>query len=376
MRIALVSVAPPFRGGISTHTAILYKYLCKKHTVKIFNFKRQYPNFLFPGKTQFFETNQFVDLNSLRIIDTLNPFSWYKTTSQIIKYMPDLIIFRFWNPFFGLCMGEISRSIKRKNKQIKQIALCDNIVSHESSIFDSWLTKFFFSNMDGFLVQSNKVKNELLTINKNSKFIIRNHPIYNHYGDLRNKEICRKEIGLNKDFIILYFGYVRKYKGLDTLISATKILKNRLGNFYVLAIGESYENPQKYYDLIEKNDVADVFTWENKFINDQDIAKFFSAADVVALPYHSASQSGILQIAYHFNKPVVVTNVGGLPEYVEENSTGFIVNPNDPIQLAECLSKNFLNGKFKQMPNYIIKYKEKFGWENFTNGIEELYLKL
>ena len=272
MKIALVSVAPPYRGGISTHTAVLYNYLSQNHTVELFNFNRQYPDFLFPGKTQYFESDEFSHLKSQRLIDSISPGSWRNTARGILKFEPQLVIFRFWNPFFGLSMGGISQAIKKINPKIKQIALCDNILPHESSFIDKWLTQRLFKQMDGFLVQSKKVERELLDFQPDVKCKMRYHPIYNIYGETKDKHEARESLGITAKYLVLYFGYVRQYKGLDVLIRATRVLKKKLDDFKVLALGESYENPLKYHNLIKTCEVNDVFTWQNEFVTDNEIA--------------------------------------------------------------------------------------------------------
>jgi glycosyltransferase involved in cell wall biosynthesis len=202
------------------------------------------------------------------------------------------------------------------------------------------------------------------------------HPIYNNYGPNIDKEVARKKCKIKAKHLILYFGIVRQYKGLDVLIQASKILRDILDDFHILAVGESYDNAEKYNSLINELGVADVFTWENQFIPDTEVAIYFSAADVMALPYHSASQSGIVQIAYNFNIPVVVTNVGGLPEYVEKGVSGEIVCVNNPNELAKCLANGLNKGSFLNMSIGMDDVKSNFTWENFTDGIESLYNQL
>jgi len=376
MKIALVSVTPPYRGGISTHSAILSQFLSKSHTVEVYNFNRQYPDFLFPGKTQYFNEGEFSEFQSYRSIDSIGPASWKATTRQIIEYTPNLVIYRFWNPFFGLSMGSIAKSIKKISPKIKQIALCDNIIPHESSFIDKWLTMKLFNQMDGFLVQSDCIVKELKNLIPHAKVEKRFHPIYNNYGPNIDKEVARKKCEIKAKHLILYFGIVRQYKGLDVLIQASKILRDILDDFHILAVGESYDNAEKYNSLINELGVADVFTWENRFIPDTEVAIYFSAADVMALPYHSASQSGIVQIAYNFNIPVVVTNVGGLPEYVEKGVSGEIVCVNNPNELAKCLANGLNKGSFLNMSIGMDDVKSNFTWENFTDGIESLYNQL
>ncbi len=376
MKIALVSVAPPYRGGISTHSAILAEHLSKSHSIKVFNFNRQYPNYLFPGKTQYFDKDEFASFKSDRCIDSIGPGSWKKTVIKIIKFCPDLVVYRFWNPFFGLSMGSIAKSILKIAPQIKQVALCDNIIPHESSFIDRWLTMRLFNNVDAFLVQSNEVKDELINLLPNAEIEKRFHPIYDNYGPLIDKYSAREKHGIKAKYLILYFGIVREYKGMDVLIRAAKLLKEKLDDFHILAVGESYGDSEKYNSLISKLKVNDVFTWVNKFIPDSEVAAYFSASDVMALPYHSASQSGIVQMAYSFNLPVVVTKVGGLPEYVENGVSGEIISVNNPAQLADCLANGLINSTFSKMSVGIDQVKSKFTWSSFVEGLESLYSRI
>jgi glycosyltransferase involved in cell wall biosynthesis len=376
MKIALVSVAPPYRGGISTYSAKLSQHLSEFHSVQVFNFTRQYPDYLFPGKTQFFKNDEFPSFKSNRTIDSIGPGSWKITARQIIEYAPNLVIYRFWNPFFGLSMGSIAKSIRKISPEIKQIALCDNIIPHESSFIDKWLTMRLFNQLDGFLVQSEGVRNELKNLLPNAMVEKRFHPIYDNYGPNINREEARKKYGITAKHLILYFGIVREYKGVDVLIRTAQLLKEKMEGFHILAVGESYGDAEKYNSLISELDVGDVFTWENRFIPDSEVSSYFSASDVMALPYHSASQSGIVQIAYNFNIPVVVTDVGGLPEYVEKGVSGEIVSVNDPLELANCLAQGLINGNFRKMSNNLDVVKSKFTWKNFIDGIETLYSRI
>jgi len=376
MKIALVSVAPPYRGGISTQSAILSEHLSESHSVQVFNYNRQYPDYLFPGKTQFFNEGEFSSFQSIRSIDSIGPGSWKATTRQIIEYSPDLVIYRFWNPFFGLSMGSIAKSIRKISPEIKQISLCDNVIPHESSFIDKYLTMRLFNQIDGFLVQSDGVGNELKNLMPNAIIEKRFHPIYDNYGSNIDKIFARKKHGIKAKHLILYFGIVREYKGVDVLIRAAQLLKEKVEDFHILAVGESYGNAEKYNSLITELEVGDVFTWENRFIPDSEVSTYFSASDVMALPYHSASQSGIVQMAYNFNIPVVVTDVGGLPEYVEKGVSGEIVNVNNPLELANCLADGLNNGNFLKMANGMDDVKSKFTWANFGEGIETLYERL
>jgi glycosyltransferase involved in cell wall biosynthesis len=376
MKITLVSVAPPYRGGISLLSAVLFKHLKKRHTINCVNFSRQYPSLLFPGKTQLETGTPAVDIPSKRTIDSINPLTWITTANSILDNKPDLVIFRYWHPFFAILMGIIARRLKKKSPQIKLLAICDNITPHESHFYDRYLTRYFLKSMDSYIVMSKSVENDLKTFIDKPTYKLLHHPLYNVFGELIDKQIAKEKIGINKNNIILYFGYVRAYKGLDVLIKSASILKDKLDDFHIIAVGESYEGTQKYMEMIDQYDVNDVFTWITEYVPDSQVSTYFSAADVVALPYKTATQSGIVNIAYHFNKPVVVTNVGGLPDIVENGKSGFVIEPNNPKELAEILIKNINSNKFIEMTDSVEKYKHKFSWEVFVKGIEDLVEEL
>ena len=372
MKISIIGVAPPYRGGISLHNALLVKYLSLKHDVECFNFTRQYPDLIFPGKTQFETGKPAVLIESKRILDSINPLSWYKTANQISNQNPDLVIFRAWNSFFSIMFGYIAARIKKNKSTITCMVICDNIYPHEKNFFDEYLMKYFLKKMDLFIVQSSIVEKDLLNLIPNAIYSKIFHPIYNVFGNSIKKNEARKIINISSKYLILYSGLIRSYKGFDILIKSINYLKNRLDDFMVLAIGESYENKEKYDILIKNEKIEDVFIWENRYVPDAEMKYYFSACDVVALPYKSATQSGIIPIAYHFNKPVVVTKVGGLPEMVVNNKTGIIIEPENPIDLADAISENLIGNNFKKMDTNIAHFKNKFTWEAFIEGIEQL----
>ena len=374
MKIVIVGVAPPYRGGISLHNALLFNYLSQKHNVICYNFIRQYPNLFFPGKTQYQTKESAISIPSERILDSINPLTWYKTAQKILSENPELVIFRSWNPFFCIMFGYIAKNIRNHQPSIKSLAICDNIIPHEKFFLDKFLMRFFLKQMDFHIVQSSIVQNELLTLVPEATYLKLFHPIYNVFGKPKPQINAKEELNINAKYIILYAGLIRSYKGFDILIKSVNYIAKQLDDFVVLAIGESYEK-NKYNDLIKKEKIEKLFIWENRYVTDKEFNKYFSACDVVALPYRSASQSGIIPIAYHFNKPVVVTNVGGLPDMVINDKTGRVIPSEDPKVLAGVLSENLQNGKFKSMYSFISDYKKQFSWETFIKGIESLVSK-
>ncbi len=375
MQIALISVAPPYRGGISKHTSILVENLSKNHSVDVINYSRQYPDFLFPGKTQYLDDKSEND-NSSRMIDSINPLTWFSTGNKLAKKNYDLVIFRFWNPFFAPALGVISGIIKKKSSYTKLMSLCDNILPHEKTPFAYFLTTYLFDKLDGHIVQSSQTENELQEVVENPVYEKRFHPIYTNFPKKIDKITARKKLGLSAKNIILYFGIIRDYKGFDILLNAIAELKDSGLDFHLLAGGECYGSDEKYTQLISNLGISDYITWHNKYIPDSEVSNYFSAADVVALPYRTASQSGVTQIAYSYDLPVIVTKVGGLPEIVDEGQSGFTIEPENPKELANILEKNLKAGTFLEMATYIKNFKQKFSWEYFVNGIELVYSKI
>ena len=375
MQIALISVAPPYRGGISKQTSILVENLSKNHSVDVINYSRQYPDFLFPGKTQYLDDKLEND-NSSRMIDSINPLTWFSTGNKLAKKNYDLVIFRFWNPFFAPALGVISGIIKKKSSYTKLMSLCDNILPHEKTPFAYFLTTYLFDKLDGHIVQSSQTENELQEVVENPVYEKRFHPIYTNFPKKIDKITARKKLGLSAKNIILYFGIIRDYKGFDILLNAIAELKDSGLDFHLLAGGECYGSDEKYTQLISNLGISDYITWHNKYIPDSEVSNYFSAADVVALPYRTASQSGVTQIAYSYDLPVIVTKVGGLPEIVDEGQSGITIEPENPTELANILEKNLEAGTFLEMATYIKNFKQKFSWEYFVNGIELVYSKI
>ena len=375
MQIALISVAPPYRGGISEQTSILVEKLSKNHSVDVINYSRQYPDFLFPGKTQYLDSKS-ENYNSSRMIDSINPLTWFSTGNKLAKKNYDLVIFRFWNPFFAPALGVIAGIIKKKSTYTKLMSLCDNILPHEKTPLADFLTTYLFDKLDGHVVQSSQTENELQEVVENPIYEKRLHPIYINFPKKIDKITARKKLGLSAKNIILYFGIIRDYKGFDILLNAIAELKDSGLDFHLLAGGECYGSDEKYTQLISNLGISDYITWHNKYIPDSEVSNYFSAADVVALPYRTASQSGITQIAYSYDLPVIVTNVGGLPEIVDKGKSGFIIEPENPGELANVLAENINTKKFDEMGSYIQSFKQKFSWEHFVDGIESVYSKI
>ena len=375
MKIALISVAPPFRGGISKHTSILAEYLSVNHSIDIINYSRQYPGILFPGKSQYLDDYLDID-NNYKYIDSINPFSWFKTARFINQNNYDLVIFRFWNPFFSPALSIIASIIKKKSVSSKLISLCDNIIPHERFPLSDYFIKMLFNNLDGHLVQSNQTAIELKQVVDSPKYIKSFHPLYNTFQKKLDKEVAKSVLNLKTNNVILYFGIIRDYKGLDILINSINILKDKYTDFHLIIAGECYGDSKQYEDLMLNFNLSKYITWHNYYISDKKVHNYFSAADVVVLPYRSASQSGVAQIAYNYNIPIIVSDIVGLAEIVENGKSGFIFESENPIKLANILYENFQNSTFTDMQEFISTYKKIFSWEKFVESIEILYHKL
>lgn len=370
MNVAVVGTFPPFRGGISQFNYALVRTLSAGHSVEAFNFTTQYPRLFFPGKTQMETSSSAQSFDSERVLSTVNPFTWVQTANRILLQGPDLVVFKYWMPFFAPSFGQVVRRVKRK-MDTKVLVICDNIVPHEQRPLDLKLTRYFFDKVDRFVVMSKVVEHDLLALYPHAVYRYSPHPVYDIFGAPLSKERARKSLGLEKEKIILYFGLIRQYKGLDILIRAARILKKSLHDFRILAVGECYDNLADYERLIVNLDVADVVDLRPRFIPDDEVRLYFSAADVIALPYRAATQSGIVPIAYHFNRPVVVSNVGGLPEIVSDNEVGFVVPPN-PESIAAAIERFYSEGREGAFSKNIETFKEKFSWSRFVQTVEDL----
>lgn len=341
-KIIIIGPTYPYRGGNSLYVSFVYEILAKFFDVKIFNYKLLYPSFLFPGKTQFDTSNKVKPIPSERIVNSLNPFNWIKVASKINLEKPDLIIFDWWHPYFAFCHFFICSFVNKKLKR-KILFITENYISHEGHFLERTLTRIGLQHANFFIALSQKVEDEL-KINFPQKKIFRSElPIYDHLIDNSDDiKILKNNFSLkNDDKVILFFGYVRKYKGLDILIEALSLLKNRYDNLKLLVAGEFYDDKDYYTDLIDKLGLQDRIILRDEYIPNEKVNHYFIVSDVVVLPYRSATQSGILNLAFGFRKPVIVTNVGGLSEFVIHESTGLIVEEPKAELIAKAIERYF-----------------------------------
>ncbi|MBW6482386.1 MAG: glycosyltransferase [Vicingaceae bacterium] len=372
MKIVIIGPAYPYRGGIALFTERLaQQFIQEKHEVEIITFTLQYPSFLFPGKTQFSDSNSINDLSISRKINSINPFSWIKVGKQLKQRQPDMVIFNYWMPFMAPCFGTIA-SISKKNKITKCIALTHNIIPHEKRIGDRCLTKLFTSKMDAFLVLSQRVFDDLNNFAPFKPKKISPHPLYDNFGGEKSKSNAQQALNLASNFkYILFFGIIRKYKGLDILLEAFADERIDKTNIKLIIAGEFYEDEQPYLDLMKKLNIQEHIILKNEFIPDNQVVNYFCAVDIVAQPYRNATQSGVTQIAYHFNKPMLVTDVGGLKEMVPHQKVGYVVEPNANA-VANALVDFFNNHRENDFIEGVKQEKEKYNWNKLTEAIYNL----
>lgn len=365
MKISIFSAFYPFRGGIAQFNSLLYRSLEKKHDVKAITFKRQYPNFLFPGKTQYVTKEDDTDaINSIQTLDSMNPLSYLKTAKTINKQQPELYISNYWMTFFGPAMGIISR---RLQKNIKQIAILHNVIPHEKRFFDQPFTKFFLKKTEGFVVMSDAVLKDLLSIKKDAKYIRLDHPIYNHFGSKIDQQEAQHKLNMSTDKkTLLFFGIIRDYKGLDLLIQAMNLLDE---SYQLIIAGEVYGSFEKYQQLIDQSGAKARIHLFNHYISDEDVSIYFSASDVCILPYKSATQSGITAISNHFTIPIIATDVGGLKETIRHLETGLIVEKPEAELITNAIQSYFSSENKNLFSTNISLENNQKTWDNFSERL-------
>ena len=367
MKITILSTAYPYRGGISNFTGLLYKELIENNNVEVITFKRQYPSIFFPGKSQIEKGESPAIIPTQQLVDSINPMNWFWVGRMIKRDAPDLLILTYFLPFFAPCFGTISKIVK-KNKKTKILAICHNIIPHEKKFGDVSLTRLFLRTVDYFIVLSKKVQNDLINLKPNAKNIFLPHPVYSVFGETVDKKTAKEYLNINEEKIILFFGFIRYYKGLDILFEAISLLKEKI-NLKLIVAGEFYSNEEKYKSIIERLRIEDHLLLFTDFIPTPEVKYYFSACDVVILPYRNATQSGIVQIAMNFEKPVIAANVGGLAEVVKNNKTGFIVEKENPEELADAIFRFYSENKEEEFIKNIENELEKYSWKRFVEGI-------
>lgn len=374
--IVILSPAHPLRGGIASSSERLAQELqAEGYQVTMYSFCLQYPNFLFPGKTQFSSDPAPKDLIIHTKVNSVNPFNWIKIGLELKKLKPDLIITRFWLPFMGPSLGTILR-IARKNRHTKSIAIADNVIPHESRIGDKILTKYFIKSIGGFIVMSRSVKEDIRQFSASAPVEFVPHPIYDNYGKLIPRKEALDFLKLpEKTRYILFFGFIRDYKGLDLLLKAMADKRLQAQDLKLIIAGEYYGNEAYYEDIIKSEGIENQLLLRTEFISNEAVKYYFGAADMVVQPYKSATQSGISQLAYHFEKPMIVTNVGGLPEIVEHGKVGYVVDVNENA-ISDAIVDFYENEKLQEMTKGVKENKTLFSWSNLVKGLLDIYEKI
>jgi glycosyltransferase involved in cell wall biosynthesis len=371
-KIFIIGPAYPLRGGLATFDELFCKAFNEQgHDCEIISYSLQYPNFLFPGSTQFDTSgNAPKNIKIHTLINSVNPLSWIKTAKFIKKQKPDFIVFRFWIPFMGPALGSIARMVRKSG--VKVLAITDNVIPHETRPGDVAFAKYFINACDGFVTMSKAVMKDLekFTSTVHKKYLL--HPLYTSFGEKLNKMDARKALELPTDKqLVLFFGLIRNYKGLDMLLDAMNELKSN-PNINLVIAGEFYEDKQPYLDLIKKYGIENQVILHGKFIANEDVKLYFSAADLVALPYRSATQSGVTQVSFHFEVPTLVTNVGGLGEIIPDKIAGYVVESNGKA-IADGIKDYFENNRMPSFTEGMKKEKQKYDWKIFVDEVIDLY---
>jgi D-inositol-3-phosphate glycosyltransferase len=371
LKIVILGPAFPLRGGIADfNEALASSLISEGHTVSIYSFSYQYPDFLFPGTSQFTTGPKPEHLQIFPTLNSINPLSWFTTASKIKKENPDMVIVRFWLPFMGPSLGTVAKLLRRK--KIKVIAITDNVIPHEKRVGDSALTNYFIKNCDAFITMSRSVLNDLEKFTTNTKKIFLPHPIYNIFGDAVSKDDAKKFLHLNADKLILFFGFIRPYKGLSMLLDSMNDPRIKQLGIKLLVAGEYYEDKGPYLEKIKSYKLENDVIMHTDFISKEIVRYYFCAADIIVQPYLTATQSGITQIAYHFGRPMLVTNVGGLSEIVSDRRVGYVTEKN-ATAIADALVDYYEHNREMEFIPNVLNDREKFSWKSFIKGLMKLY---
>ncbi len=376
LKIVILGSAYPFRGGLAAYNERLAKqFIDEGHEVEMVTFSLQYPSFLFPGKTQFASWKAPENLKIHIWLNSVNPLNWIRTGLKIKRLKPDLLIVKYWLPFMGPAFGTVARIAKYRTN-IKVISILDNIIPHEKRIGDHLFSKFFVGIVDAFVAMSQSVLSDLDCFDKFKPRAFCPHPMFDNFGGLMDREEAKNEFGiLNSQTCLLFFGFIRGYKGLDLALEAIGGNKLRNLNVKLLVAGEFYESQDHYMSIIERLNIEDKVVLRTEFIPDSEVYKYFSAADIVVQPYKSATQSGVTQIAYYFNKPMLVTDVGGLKEIVPHGKAGYAVQPN-VIEIEDALVDFVENHRYDEFCKGVADERQKYTWDKMTKAVFSLFESL
>lgn len=377
MKIIVVGPSHPYRGGIAAFTdRLANEFVSESDDVHLYTFTLQYPSILFPGKTQYSDAPAPKNIRIFRRINSINPFSWVKTAKEIRAKNPDIVIFAYWMSFFAPCYAKMAKIIS-KNKNTRCIGLVHNMMPHEKSLLDRFFSPCFVKRMDAFVALSKSVLEDISKLDKKSKpKQFSPHPLYDHYGDREDRSLAINSLYLDDRYnYLLFFGLIREYKGLDLLLKA--MADERIDKYPVKLIvaGEFYEKKEPYLQMIDNYKINDKVIICDRYIPDEEVKNFFNLADMVVQPYRSATQSGVTQVAYHFEKPMLVTDVGGLREIVPDGKVGYVVEP-QPVKIADAICDFYDNDRKEFFEDNVIEEKKKYEWSKMTETIKRLYAEI
>lgn len=373
-KVIIIGPAHPLRGGLATFNQRLAReFLQEGNDCSIYSFSLQYPSFLFPGKTQYTDEPAPENLLIHTAINSINPFNWYRTGKRLRKEKADIIVVRFWLPFMGPALGTMLRKLK-KNGQTRVICIADNVIPHEKRPGDKPFTRYFLRSCDAFVTMSEKVMQDLRMFEPVKPAKLVNHPLYDNFGEIIPKKQAREKLGIGTEQpLLLFFGFIRKYKGLDLLLKAISLLNKDRGlskPIKLLIAGEFYEDEQPYQALIDQLGIRNNLILKTDFIPDSEVKYYLCAADALVQPYRNATQSGVTPLAYHFEIPMIVTNVGGLPSLVPHEKSGLVVEP-APEDIAAGVRRFYQLGEEYFIP-HLREEKKKYTWEILVRNIFEL----
>ncbi len=376
MKIVIAGPAHPYRGGIAEFSnRLALQFQSEGHDINIVTFSLQYPRFLFPGKTQYTDSPAPENIKIIRSLNSVNPLNWLINGRKIKKQKPNILLLRFWLPFMGPCLGTVAR-IARSSKHTKVICIFDNVIPHEKRPGDRLLTRYFTKSIDGAIVMSGTVEDELKIFRKDIPVKFNPHPLFDSYGEAVPKEYAMAALNLDPGFsYLLFFGFIRAYKGLDLLLDAFADIRLRKWKLKLLVAGEFYEDDTPYRTKIRQSKLENEVIIFDRFIKDREVPLFFGAADLVVQSYRSATQSGVTQIAFHYERPMLVTEVGGLKEIIPDGKCGYVVKP-DPQSIADSIVDFYDNNRKETFVDGVKQEKQKFTWDKMTQSIIEVYKNL
>lgn len=372
MKITLIGPTYPYKGGIAHYTTLMYRALKARHEVTMVSYKLQDPKFLFKKEQKDYSNKSFCIEETQYLIHTANPFNWLNSAFKLKKMNADVIIIEWWHPYFAPCYYVMCKLLKKT----KILFLCHNVFPHERFPFDRILCKMVMKQGNYFVVQSHLDEKDLLSIKEDAKYVVTPHPTYNAFK-MQNlsMEKAREQLGITaSDRVILFFGFVREYKGLKYLLRAMPVIKKRFSHLQLWVVGDFGGGREEYMEIIEGEGIGENVRLVEGYIPDRDVEQYFAAADLVVLPYISATQSGIAQIAYGFEKPVIVTDVGGLPDVVEDGKTGYVVESQNEAAIADAVMKFYENQSETDWKQNIRNAAGEFSWETMVSRIENLLL--